>query len=250
MMISTFFNLKLKTNIFKINMYEDSMNGPYPSKITENIYQGGFVCSENKDNLKKLGITHILVASLGLAIHFPSEFKYLRIDVVDTSEEDMSKHFNTIYEFVDECINNSGKILIHCAAGISRSTTSTCAYLIKKHKISFDKAWEIVKTGRRYAYPNMGFQDQLRKWAEKCSKIEKMTTIREEKECSGSSLALTKDTYDDKGKSNFNIIKGNDEVNSRLIGSFENKLNFSEKKSGNNSPNSEEKLDKIISKRN
>ena len=116
----------------------DDMNSKYPSKITENIYQGGYLCSENKEILQNLGITHILVASFGLRQHFPDNFKYLQINCHDNSEQDMSQFFDTVYEFIDGCISNEGKILIHCAAGISRSSTCTCVYLMKKNKWSYD----------------------------------------------------------------------------------------------------------------
>ncbi len=145
-------------------MYEDSLDGPFPSKITDNIYQGGETCSENKDNLKKLGVTHILVASIVLEEHFPNDFVYLKINVIDDVNEDIFKYFDNIYKFVDDCISNGGKILIHCAAGISRSTTCTCVYLIKKLKITVEEAIELIQVGRKIANPNEGFMKQLKKW--------------------------------------------------------------------------------------
>ena len=142
----------------------DDMNSKYPSKITENIYQGGYLCSENKEILQNLGITHILVASFGLRQHFPDNFKYLQINCHDNSEQDMSQFYDTVYEFIDGCISNEGKILIHCAAGISRSSTCTCVYLMKKNKWSYDTTLEFIQKRRKWAQPNMGFTNQLKKF--------------------------------------------------------------------------------------
>ena len=103
-----------------------------PSKILDNIFQGSQVCSEYENNLKELGITHILVAGINLNKHFPDSFTYLQLEMIDDEEEDVFKYFDDIYEFIDNCIENKGKILIHCMAGLSRSTTCTLVYLIKK----------------------------------------------------------------------------------------------------------------------
>lgn len=112
-----------------------------PNKITEQIYQSGYRPSENKSVLLDIGITHILIASSVLKDYFPNDFKYLKLNVVDDNNEDMFKYFEEVYKFVDDCIENNGKILIHCAAGISRSSTCTISYLIKKYKISYEKAY-------------------------------------------------------------------------------------------------------------
>lgn len=149
-------------------MIEDSLDGKYPSKITDNIFQGGETCSENKDNLKKLGITHILIASLILEENFPNDFIYAKINVIDDVKEDILKHFDFIYDFINNCISNGGKILIHCAAGVSRSTTCTCVYLIKKLNITVDEALCIIREGRKCAYPNEGFLKQLKIWENTC----------------------------------------------------------------------------------
>jgi protein-tyrosine phosphatase len=52
-------------------------------------------------------------------------------------------------------------ILIHCAAGISRSSTFTIAYLMKDREMPFHKALDYVKERRRWINPNSGFRRQL-----------------------------------------------------------------------------------------
>jgi protein tyrosine phosphatase len=49
------------------------------------------------------------------------------------------------------------KILFHCYAGVSRSATFAIAYLMKKHKLTKDEAFNLVKTKRPAIYPNYGF---------------------------------------------------------------------------------------------
>lgn len=135
-----------------------------PSKITDHIYLGGFLCSEYEHNLKELGITHILVASSTLEIHFPEKFEYLRLNLVDDDEENIIQYFEKVYEFLENCFAYGGKALIHCAAGVSRSGACTISYLIKKNKMTTEEALKFVKKGRKCVDPNKGFMIQLKKW--------------------------------------------------------------------------------------
>jgi len=45
---------------------------------------------------------------------------------------------------------------------MSRSATIACAYLMKKHNLSYDAALERLRTARPCVYPNAGFARQLR----------------------------------------------------------------------------------------
>ena len=53
-------------------------------------------------------------------------------------------------------------VLVHCAAGISRSSAMLISYLMKKYDWTFEKSWQLVKSKRPCSYPNMNFQAQLR----------------------------------------------------------------------------------------
>lgn len=154
----------------KLDDIEFYSNIEIPDKITEDIFQGGYRSSENKELLKSLEITHILVVSSELTIHFPDNFEYLRIAINDDELTDIKQHFDKAFEFIDKCISNGGKVLIHCAAGISRSSTITCSYLMKKNKMKFKEALELVRKGRKISTPNSGFEKQLLLWENDCTK--------------------------------------------------------------------------------
>ena len=55
-------------------------------------------------------------------------------------------------KFIDEAV------LVHCAAGVSRSGGIILAYLMWKMLWSFDNAWLYARTKRPKIYPNKGFQ--------------------------------------------------------------------------------------------
>ena len=84
-----------------------------PIEIVENIYIGSFAAADNKDALVNIGITHVIVAASSLKMNFPEEYKYIHLDILDSPEVDISKHFEITGNFIDECLNENGKILVH-----------------------------------------------------------------------------------------------------------------------------------------
>lgn len=54
----------------------------------------------------------------------------------------------------------AGKVLVHCARGISRSAALVLAFLMIKERLIVVEAVEAVR-GRRNILPNVGFLDQL-----------------------------------------------------------------------------------------
>ena len=53
-------------------------------------------------------------------------------------------------------------ILVHCAAGVSRSASFTIAYLMRKKGMGFEEAHKLVKEKRKIIRPNSYFVEQLR----------------------------------------------------------------------------------------
>ena len=53
--------------------------------------------------------------------------------------------------------DKNNKVLVHCAAGVSRSGAIVLAYIMYKEKLSFEDAWEYAKQNRRKIYPNLSF---------------------------------------------------------------------------------------------
>lgn len=170
------------------------------SKICENIFQGDFMCSKDKMLLQKLGITHILVAG-NLAIFHSNYFEYMKFDIIDDDDEYVFKYFKEAYEFIDNCLNSGGKVFIHCAAGVSRSSTFTCCFLIKKLQITLDEALLILKNGRPVASPNSGFIHQLKAWyeeeVEKISVKEKLIKFELNKVRKDKLISMLNDQEDD-----------------------------------------------------
>lgn len=112
----------------------DDFNLVYP-----NIYIGNYSTSTNFDLLKTLGITHIISAIPTFNPPFEDKFKYLHIEAYDDESQDITKYFEISNEFISECLNQGGKILIHCMGGRSRSITLFLSFLIYIMQKKFHK---------------------------------------------------------------------------------------------------------------
>ena len=127
-------------------------------EILENIYLGNLRAAENIDKLKELGIKKVL----SLLDGFWPEYKesdnitQKKITIDDLEEENIIKFFGDCFNF----IKGEDKILVHCAAGSSRSATIVIAYLMWNKKMTYKEALKFVQE-RRIVWPNYGFQDQL-----------------------------------------------------------------------------------------
>ena len=131
------------------------------SFIYNHIYIGSVSDANDYQLLTDNGITHVL----GL-IGYQEKFQRLRYlvfsDVNDEPSENIIRCFNDSFKFIDECLQSGGKILVHCHAGISRSSTIVIAYLMYKYNMNYETAFRIVKRGRNIINPNYGFVLQLK----------------------------------------------------------------------------------------
>ena len=133
------------------------------SKILEGLYLGCVLDANNRSNLKRCGVTHILNVAYELPAFHCNDFIYKKVVAYDCDEFDLSPYFDEIADFIYEG-RKSGGVLVHCMFGISRSTTSVIAYQLKYENMKFRQAMNFITNKRKIAHPNSGFQEQLRKY--------------------------------------------------------------------------------------
>uniref|UniRef100_A0A670YU24 Dual specificity protein phosphatase n=1 Tax=Pseudonaja textilis TaxID=8673 RepID=A0A670YU24_PSETE len=86
---------------------------------------------------------------------------YLGIEAHDSPTFDMSPYFQPAADFIHKALSKSGgRILVHCAVGVSRSATLVLAYLMIYHHLTLVEAIKTVKD-HRGIIPNRGFLRQL-----------------------------------------------------------------------------------------
>ena len=143
-----------------INEYNYANEDEDINQIEDNIWLGNTFAAANITDLKEKGITKILSLMDGNSSNFSYKeqgFNQKIINIMDYDTENIIQYFG-------ECINfikGEEKVFVHCAAGESRSATIVIAYLMWKKKMSFDKAYNLVKEKRSRIYPNFGFRQQL-----------------------------------------------------------------------------------------
>lgn len=142
-----------------MNMVKNDKNAV---EIIPHLYIGSIACASNLEELQTKKITHILCCGFGLKLFFPDKFKYHKINLLDSVTEHIRKYFEETNEFINNAIINGKNVLVHCHAGISRSSSIIIAYLMKHKLMNFNKAFELIKEKRGKIQPNSGFILQLK----------------------------------------------------------------------------------------
>lgn len=129
------------------------------------VFITNFFGAKNKKKLLSIGITHIVNCTNELPCPFESTIEYLRIPVADNTHVQINSHFEEIVTWIDKALesNENNKILIHCAAGSSRSGTVILAYILSKQyeTKTLEEIYEEAKKHRPIIQPNPGFYEQL-----------------------------------------------------------------------------------------
>ncbi len=86
---------------------------------------------------------------------------YHCIVIEDHRDANIKQHFESASEFIQKQLDAGVRVLVHCQAGISRSTTICIAYLIRNVGLSLEAAYSVVASARPCMCPNWGFLGQL-----------------------------------------------------------------------------------------
>ena len=160
-------SLQAEQTEFHESVRAPELKRPDISPITDSLFLGNYDLASSRNDLLTHKITSIVVCGASLKQHFPNDFNYYHIPIEDKTEEDISKYFSTTWDFIEGELsqNPESKVLVHCHAGVSRSSSIVIGYLMKKLKLTYDEAFRYVKERRPCIFPNESFVQQL-KWYE------------------------------------------------------------------------------------
>ncbi|XP_057776807.1 protein-tyrosine-phosphatase MKP1-like [Salvia miltiorrhiza] len=132
------------------------------SRILDHIYLGSDAIAKNREILRQNGITHVLnCVGFVCPEYFKNELVYKTLWLQDCPSEDITSILYDVFDYFEDVQEQSGRVLVHCCQGVSRSTSLVIAYLMWKEGQSFDDAFQHVKAARGVTNPNVGFACQL-----------------------------------------------------------------------------------------
>lgn len=136
------------------------------SKIGTGLFLASAAIERNaKEQLKAQGITHVLQVGVELSPNHPDDFTYMRVDILDSEDQDLVKVLPACLEFVQRG-KDAGGVLVHCAAGMSRSPSVVIAYLMWAQRVPLADARAHVKAMRPVVAINHAFALQLQMFGE------------------------------------------------------------------------------------
>lgn len=143
-------------------------------KILPWLYLGSQDAAVNEEGLQLACVTQILNVATGIENRWPERFEYLSVPLLDTDEADLHLVLPACLSFLDDAKERSegskrathgesnSAVLVHCNAGVSRSTSVVLAYLITRLHLGYDEALSFVKDRKPDVRPNAGFARQLK----------------------------------------------------------------------------------------
>ncbi|KAM9727494.1 dual specificity protein phosphatase 19-like isoform 1-T2 [Menidia menidia] len=114
------------------------------------------------DTLRKHQVSHVLNVAYGVPNLFPEEITYKTLQILDLPETPITSYLEESSCFIDRAREQDGVVLVHCNAGVSRSSSVAIGYLMLREGLMFDHALGQVKLARPAAKPNAGFLQQLK----------------------------------------------------------------------------------------
>ncbi|XP_077594141.1 dual specificity protein phosphatase 26 [Stigmatopora nigra] len=138
----------------------------HADQVWPGLYIGDQNMASDRRELTRVGITHIVNCAQsrwrgGTGDPYAGmNVTYLGIEAHDSPSFDMSKNFYPTADFIHKALTKGGKVLVHCAVGLSRSATLVLAYLMIRQNLTLVEAIKTVKDHRGVT-PNRGFLRQL-----------------------------------------------------------------------------------------
>ncbi len=110
-------------------------------------------------------IRHGITCVINCTVDVPNiklpDVEVVKIAVDDVSSARLGIHFDRCADKIRQAADRGGRTLVHCMAGVSRSSSICLAYLMKYHRLTLKQAYYFLKAKRPVIRPNPGFFRQL-----------------------------------------------------------------------------------------
>lgn len=147
------------------------------NEIIPHLYLSNWFTSNNTEVLNKYKIKAVITLETrpkpdNVLIYYK---KYgidnMYISLPDSPDANITQYFDKTYDFINKHISKGENVLVHCMAGVSRSSTIVLNYIIRKmyenNEVTtcpcrlLNEVMDYVRTKRPVVNPNDGFMKQL-----------------------------------------------------------------------------------------
>lgn len=151
------------------HLFERSLMTP----ISKGVYLSNWEAAVDESLLRKNEIKAVIcINQRTKSSKELAKYQRLGIDSYEFALDDVPSApinliFDRTYQIMQDYISRGQTVLIHCTAGISRSATIVCMYLMRTYGLTMPQALKYIQKKRSVANPNPGFRNQLMLFAKR-----------------------------------------------------------------------------------
>lgn len=135
------------------------------TEIIKNLYIGNDKTARDEKWIRKHNIKLIVNCTYELPNYFIKKIphlKYIKLELHDNIYEKIKEACIFSYGYIEKALKKGDAVLIHCYAGISRSSTVMIYYMVRHSNKELNCIWTYVKNIYPKAKPNINYRAQLR----------------------------------------------------------------------------------------
>ncbi|XP_054443561.1 dual specificity protein phosphatase 12 [Pteronotus mesoamericanus] len=131
-------------------------------QVRPGLYLGGAAASMEPGSLREAGVTAVLTVDAEEPDLPGPDLRRLFVRALDEPGTDLLSRLDGCVAFVRQARAEGRAVLVRCHAGVSRSVAVMTAFLMKTEQLTFEKAYENLRTIHPEAKMNEGFEWQLK----------------------------------------------------------------------------------------
>lgn len=153
--INTFYDT---VGIVKSFLWDD------PVEIDCGVYLGNVSHSFFNSTLENFDIRAVVNVTKDVPNYYDPGIEYFNIRIGDLNDESIIGELEKCYHFLEKNVDEGRNTLIHCVFGRSRSVAVCLFYLMKRHRMSFDEAYEKIESLKPIINLNVTFARELQNY--------------------------------------------------------------------------------------
>ena len=132
-------------------------------EVLDSLFLSAYSAACDLGLLTSAGITHILnlTRTSRCPNKFEGQFQYCSLQMQDVPSTDILDMLAQAIAFIEQALQNQGRVLVHCYMGKSRAPTVVCGYLAWRFGLTASAAWEMVRKAQPDVDPNIGYFAQV-----------------------------------------------------------------------------------------